>query len=99
SSEGVPSTWWVTLRLRFLSSSGVIASAPYSSLNGVNLVVLDSDVLWDQMTFGSSSAHLPFFRSNSHFLMLPKMIPLALSTAPLDCGWYTEAKITFVPTL
>ena len=19
--------------------------------------------------------------------------------APLDCGWYTEAKITFVPTL
>jgi len=27
----------------------------------VNLVVLDSDVLWDQMTFGSSSTHLPFF--------------------------------------
>ena len=21
------------------------------------------------------------------------------STAPLDCGWYTEVKITFVPTL
>ena len=26
----------------------------------MNLVVLDSEVLWDQMTFGSSSAHFPF---------------------------------------
>ena len=35
----------VSLRLWFFSSSGLMASAPYSNLNGVNLVVLVSDVL------------------------------------------------------
>ena len=71
----------------FFSSSGLMASAPYSNLNGVNLVVLVSDVLWDQTTFGSSSTHLPFFWSKSYFLMPVKMTPLVRSTAPLDWGW------------
>jgi hypothetical protein len=46
-----------------------IASAPYSSLNGVNLVVLDSVVLCDQMTLDNSSAHFPFFCLKRHFFM------------------------------
>src|SRR6185312_6555596 len=73
-----------TLSLLCLSSSGFMASAPYSNLNGVNFVDLHSVVLWDQTTFGSSSAHLPFFSPNRHFLIAPKIKPLALSTAPLD---------------
>src|SRR6185437_8298480 len=56
-----------TLTLLCLSSSGLMASAPYSSLNEVNFVALHSVVLWDQITFGSSSTHLPFFSPNRHF--------------------------------
>lgn len=44
-----------------------MASAPYKSLKGVNLVALHSVVLCDQMTFGSSSTHLPSFWSCKHF--------------------------------
>jgi hypothetical protein len=29
--------------------------------------------------------------------MAVKILPLARSTTPLDCGWYTEAKIGLVP--
>jgi hypothetical protein len=29
--------------------------------------------------------------------MALKILPLARSTTPLDCGWYTEAKIGMVP--
>jgi hypothetical protein len=29
--------------------------------------------------------------------MLVKILPLARSTTPLDCGWYTEAKASLVP--
>src|SRR6185503_15672571 len=75
-----------TLALLCLSSSGLIASTSYNNLNGVNFVALHSVVLWDQMTFGSSSTHFPFFRSNKHFLMALKIMPLALSTTPLDSG-------------
>ena len=71
--------------LSFISSR-VIASSPYNSLNGVNLVVLDSVVLCDHKTLGSSSAYLPFGSSAMFFLMLVNMMPLALSTAPFDCG-------------
>ena len=49
----LPSGAEIALRLLFLSSSGLIASVPYRSLNGVNLVVLVSDVLCDHTTFGS----------------------------------------------
>ena len=75
------------LRIWCLSFSGVISSAPYSSLEGVDFVALDAEVLGDQITFGSSSAHFPFFWSKRYFLMLVKIIPLALSTASLDWGW------------
>jgi hypothetical protein len=50
-----------TLMLSFLISSGVIASVPKSRRKGVKHVALDTVVLWDQITFGSSSTHLPFF--------------------------------------
>jgi hypothetical protein len=30
--------------------------------------------------------------------MAVKILPLARSTTPLDCGWYTEAKTGLVPT-
>ena len=40
----------------------------------------------DQITFGSSSTHLPFGCSVMFFLIPEKMIPFALSTAPFDCG-------------
>jgi hypothetical protein len=29
--------------------------------------------------------------------MAVKILPLAHSTTPLDCGWYTEAKTSLVP--
>jgi hypothetical protein len=29
--------------------------------------------------------------------MALKILPLARSTTPLDCGWYTEAKTSLVP--
>ena len=63
----------------------------------MNLVALDSVVLCDQITFGSSSTHLPFGYSVMFFLTPEKVIPFALSIAPLDCGWYTEAKHNLVP--
>ena len=57
----------IALRLLFFIYSGLIASAPYRSLNGVNLVVLISDVLCDHTAFGSSSTHLPFFVKKAFF--------------------------------
>jgi hypothetical protein len=72
--------------LSFLISSGVIASVPKSKRKGVKLVALDTVVLWDQITLGISSTHLPFFWSNNHFLIPRNISPFALSTAPLDCG-------------
>src|SRR6185503_15247857 len=41
-------------------SSGVTASSPYRSLNGVNFVVLDSVVLCDKITLDNLSIHFPF---------------------------------------
>ena len=61
SGGSLPSGVEVALRFWFFSSSRLMASAPYSNLNVVNLVVLVSEVLCDQTTFGSSSTHLPFF--------------------------------------
>ena len=40
---------------------------------------------------------MPFGCSVILFLIPAKMMPLALSTAPLDCEWYTEAKHSLVP--
>jgi hypothetical protein len=43
-----------------LASSGVIASSPNKSLNGVNPVDLKTTVLWFYTTFINSSSHFPF---------------------------------------
>jgi hypothetical protein len=43
-----------------LASSGVIASSPNKSLNGVNPVDLKRIVLWFYTTFINSSSHFPF---------------------------------------
>jgi hypothetical protein len=42
-----------------LASSGVIASSPNKSLNGVKPVDLETAVLWFHTTFISSSSHFP----------------------------------------
>ena len=81
-----------------LISSRVTASSPYSNLNGVNFVALDAIVLCDQMTLESSSTHLPSGSSVMFFLMPVNMMPSALFSAPLDRGWYTEAKHKMVPS-
>jgi hypothetical protein len=78
-------------------SCGVMASDPYSRQKGVNPVARHSVVFSAQTTSGSWSAHLPFLSSISLFLMAVKTLPLARSTTPLDCGWYTEAKTGLVP--
>jgi hypothetical protein len=77
-------------------SCGVMASDPYNRQNGVNLVAWHSVVFRAHTTSGSWSAHLPFLSSRSLFLMVVKILPLARSTTPLDCGWYTEAKTGLV---
>jgi hypothetical protein len=78
-------------------SCGVMASDPYNRRNGVNPVARHSVVFRAHTTSGSWSAHLPFLSSRSLFLMAVKILPLARSTTPLDCGWYTETKTGLVP--
>jgi hypothetical protein len=78
------------------NSCGVIASDPYIRRKGVNPVAWHSIVFSAHMTSGNWSAHLPFLSSRSLFLMALKILPLARSMTPLDCGWYTEAKTSFV---
>jgi hypothetical protein len=63
----------------------------------VNPVARHSVVFSAQTTSGSWSAHLPFFSSRSLFLMAVKILSLARSTTPLDCGWYTKVKTGLVP--
>jgi hypothetical protein len=79
------------------NSGGVIASDPYIRHKGVNLVARHYVVFNAHMTSGSWSAHLPFLSSRSLFLIALKILPLARSTTPLDCGWYTEANTALVP--
>jgi hypothetical protein len=81
----------------WFSSCGVMASDPYSRQKGVNPVARHSVVFSAQIASGNRSAHLPFLSSRSIFLMAVKILPLACSTTPLDCGWYTEAKASLVP--
>jgi hypothetical protein len=49
-----------------LISSGVIASVPKSKRKGVKPVAIDTVVLWDKITLGISSTHLPFFGQTSN---------------------------------
>jgi hypothetical protein len=79
------------------NSCGVMASDPYKRRKSVNPVAWHSVVFRAHTTSGNWSAHLPFLSSRSLFLMAVKILPLARSTTPLDCGWYTEAKIGLVP--
>jgi hypothetical protein len=69
------------------NSYGVIASDPYIWRKGVNPVAWHSVVFSAHMTLGNWSAHLPFLSSKSLFLMALKILSLARSTTPLDCGW------------
>jgi hypothetical protein len=69
-----------------LISCGVMASDPYSRQKGVNPVARHSVVFSAQTASGSRSAHLPFLSLRSIFLMAVKILPLARSTTPLDCG-------------
>jgi hypothetical protein len=77
-------------------SSGVMALDPYNRRKGVNPVARHSVVFRAHTTSSSWSAHLPFLSSRSLFLIAVKFLPLARSTTPLDCGWYTEAKTGLV---
>jgi hypothetical protein len=78
-------------------SCGVMASDPYNRRTSVNPVAQHSVVFRAHTTSGSWSAHLPFLSSRRLFLMAVKILSLARSTTPLDCGWYTEAKTGLVP--
>lgn len=68
------------------SSSGVIASSPYSNRNGVNPVVLVREMLCPHTEVVSSCAHFPFGASNKALDIAVNISPFALSTAPLVCG-------------
>jgi hypothetical protein len=77
-------------KLQCFISSGSTASAPYINWNGVKFVVVHTVVLWLHTAVGMTSAHLPFFSCSSTFLIASKIREFALSTMPLDCGWYTD---------
>ena len=88
----------MTLGELWFASSGVMASSPCSSLNGVKPVALDFVVLWLQTTFTISSTLLLFGSHTSVLDILYSMMLFALSTWPLESGWRTEAKLfSFVP--
>jgi hypothetical protein len=80
-----------------LASSGVIASSPNKSLNGVNPVDIETIVLWFHTTFTNSSGHFHFGRLKIDFIIPVIMILLAHSTSPFDSGCLTDAKCIFVP--
>jgi hypothetical protein len=88
----------VVHRLWCLISLGNTACTPNNSLNGVKLVDLQTVVLWLHTALSMTSAHFPFFSPSRIFLIASKIKALAHSTAPSDCGWYTDVKETFVPT-
>jgi hypothetical protein len=85
-------------RLRCFTSSGSTASTLYISQNGVKFVGLEIVMLWFHTALGMTSGHLPFFSPSSIFLITSNIRALALSTVPLDWGWYTDVKATFILT-
>jgi hypothetical protein len=64
----------------------------------VNLVDLDTEVLWFHTTLVSSSVHFPFGNPTRDFVIPSRIILFALSTSQLDFGRLSEAKCMFVPT-
>jgi hypothetical protein len=83
-------------KLQCFISSGNTALAPNINQNGVKFDALHIVVLWLHTAVGMTSAHLPLFSPSSIFLIASKIREFALSTAPLDCGWYTDVNATFV---
>ena len=69
-----------------MSSSRRTASSLKRGLKGVNFVALDLEVLCDQVTEVSSSAHLPLGLPCNLFEMAWRIMSFALSMRPLDCG-------------
>jgi hypothetical protein len=88
----------VVHKLWCLISSGNTTLALNSSWNGVKLVALQTIVLWLHTALGITLAHLPFFSPSRIFLIASNIITLALSTTPVDYGWYTDTKATFILT-
>jgi hypothetical protein len=84
-------------RIQCFISSENIAYAPHINRKGVMFVTLQIVVLWLHTAVGMTSAHFSFFSPSNIFIIASNMRELALSTAPFDCGWYTDAKVTFVP--
>jgi hypothetical protein len=80
-----------------LASSGVIASSPNKSMNGVNPVDLETTVLWFHTTFINSCGHFPFGRLKIDFIIPVIMILLAHSTSQFDSRCLVDAKCIFVP--
>lgn len=80
------------------ASFGDIATSPHRSLKGVNLVDLETKVLWFHTTFMSSFSHFPFSKQKSDLVIADKMMPFALSSSTLDSRCLTDAKCKFVPT-
>jgi hypothetical protein len=78
-------------------SAGNIASASYINRKGVKFVALEIVVLWLHTGVGMTSAHFPFFSPSNIFFIASNIRELALSTIQFDCGWYTDAKATFIP--
>jgi hypothetical protein len=86
-------------KLWCLASSGNIASSLYNNLKGMKPVALEAVVLWDQTIFGNSSTHLPLRRWYNVLEIAEKTTLFALSTAPFDSGWWTDAKAIVVSKL
>jgi hypothetical protein len=79
-----------TLKLQCFIFSGNIASIPYINRNDVKFIALQTVVLWLHTAVGMAFSHFPFFSPSKIFF-------IAFLIAPFDCGWYTNAKVTFVP--
>jgi hypothetical protein len=84
-------------KLQYFISSSSTTLASYINRNGVKFVVLHIVMLWLHTVVGMTSVHLLFFSPSNIFLIALKIREFALSTAPLDCGWYTNVNATFVP--
>lgn len=70
--------------------SEVKASSPYSSLNGVNFVALDSDVLWHYTTAVSSLTHFSFGTPNNFLDILILCHLLFRRLRWFEGGWWCK---------
>jgi hypothetical protein len=87
----------LVLALQSLISSGVASSMPHNSLKGVKFVALQMEVLWLHTALGNSFAYMPFGWSSNMFFITDNISALALSTSPLNWGWYTEVNAASTP--